>query len=221
MSAFLGPIHYWLYNKIQQQQLIVDDLYSLGERNGLSLEEECNNRYGDFENKPLEEMIDHGNIHGWLQERVSQVEYKYAYCITKLLQNSPQLKDSITSVVANNGTNVAIYMKEYPLNAEGVFKIISDNLLDGMPCDHANRVIKQSDKEVIWTRTLCVHSRYWDEVGGDIKVYYELRDAWIEALTKELGFLFEKVDTETYCIKAHSEDSIGADVAQNSGINNY
>ena len=25
MSAFLGPIHYWLYNKIQIQQNIVDE----------------------------------------------------------------------------------------------------------------------------------------------------------------------------------------------------
>ena len=32
MSAFLGPIHYWLYNKIQQQQAIVDELYVLGEK---------------------------------------------------------------------------------------------------------------------------------------------------------------------------------------------
>ncbi|MDF2537502.1 MAG: hypothetical protein K0S76_523 [Herbinix sp.] len=29
MSAFLGPIHYWLYHKIQLQQSIVDELYEL------------------------------------------------------------------------------------------------------------------------------------------------------------------------------------------------
>ncbi|HWT74966.1 MAG TPA: hypothetical protein VN258_09650 [Mobilitalea sp.] len=221
MSAFLGPIHYWLYNKIRQQQAIVDELYILGEKNGLALEEECSQLYGEFENKPLEEMIDHGNIHGWLQERVSQVEYKYAYCVTRLLQAIPELMASVKAIVANNGTNTAIFMKEYPLDAAGVYKIISDFLLDGMPCDHANQVIKQSGTEMIWKRTLCVHTRYWDEVGGDIKAYYELRDAWIEALTKELGFLFEKSDTDTYCIKAHSEDGIGAAVSQNSGFNNY
>lgn len=203
MSAFLGPIHYWLYNKIQLQQRIVDDLYILGERHGLSLEAECNKLYGEFENKPLEEMIDQSNIHGWLQERVSQVEYKYAYCTTRLLQADATLKPSITSIVANNGTNLAIYMKEFPLDATGVYKIISDHLLDGMPCDHANKVLKQNDNEVLWKRAICVHSRYLDEVGGDINLYYELRDAWIEALVKELGFKFEKPDTDTYCIKAY------------------
>lgn len=202
MSAFLGPIHYWLYNKVQQQQAIVDELYLLGEKQGLALEAECTNYYGDFQNKPLEEMIDHGNIHGWLQERVSQVEYKYAYCVTKLLVKNSETKAFITALVENNGRNLAIYMKEHRLDATGIYKVITDNLLDGMPCDHANKILKQNTDEVLWTRSICVHSRYWEEVGGDIKNYYELRDAWISALVKELGFVFEKPDTNTYCIKS-------------------
>jgi hypothetical protein len=202
MSAFLGPIHYWLYNKIQQQQAIVDELYVLGEKNALSLEAQCNDLYGTFENKPLEEMIDHGNIHGWLQERVSQVEYKYAYCITKLLEKNSELKASITEIVAGNATNLAASLKEYSLDAAGIFKVIEDNLLDGMPCDHANRVLGKSADKVTWIRTLCVHSNYWAEVGGDINIYYELRDAWIESLVKELGYSFAKTEDATYSIVA-------------------
>jgi hypothetical protein len=206
MSAFLGPIHYWLYNKIQLQQEIVDELFTLGGKNSLALEEECNNLYGTFDNKPLEEMIDQGNIHGWLQERVSQVEYKYAYCVTKLLEKNPEIINTLQAIVADNGTNLAITMKEYPLDPKGVYKLIEDNLLDGMPCDHANRVLKQSDSEILWTRNQCVHSSYWEETGGDIDVYYILRDAWISALVKELGFLIEKPDSKTYCIKAFHAD---------------
>jgi hypothetical protein len=202
MSAFLGPIHYWLYHKIQLQQAIVDEIYILGEKNGLSLEEECDNRFGTFENKPLEEMIDHGNIHGWLQDRVSQVEYKYAYSVTKLLNKNPESMDTLKTVLKNNGIKVAITMKDNELKATDVFKAISDHLLDGMPCDHANRVLNQSDSEVLWVRSVCVHSSYWEEVDGDISVYYDLRDAWLEGLVRELGFVLEKPDTNTYCIKA-------------------
>ena len=201
MSAFLGPIHYWLYNKIQQQQAIVDERYLLGEKQGLALEEACSMHFGEFQNKPLEEMIDHGNIHGWLQERVSQVEYKYAYCVTKLLEKNPETKASITTLVQNNAKNLANNWMEHPLDATGVYKLITDQLLDGMPCDHANKILKQNPSEVLWTRSICVHSRYWEEVGGDIKVYYELRDAWISALVTSLGLAFDKPDTNTYCIK--------------------
>ncbi len=202
MSAFLGPIHYWLYNKIQIQQRIVDEIYHLGEKNGLSLEDDCNSLYGTFENKPLEEMIDHGNIHGWLQERVSQVEYKYAYSVTKLLEKNPKALEDLKSIVASNGANLALPLKKAPLNAAAIYKIILDNLLDGMPCDHANRVLKQGEEETIWQRSICVHSPYWEEVGGNIAIYYVLRDSWIESLVKELGFTFEKPDTDTYCIKS-------------------
>jgi hypothetical protein len=201
MSAFLGPIHYWLYNKIQLQQAIVDEIYVLGEKNGLSLEAECDNNFGTFENNPLEEMIDHGNIHGWLQEWVSQVEYKYAYSVTKLLNKNPETMELLKSVLSNYGIKTALTLKDVDFKTTDVFKAITDHLLDGMPCDHANRVLKQSESEVMWTRSICVHGSYWEEVGGDIKVYYELRDAWMEGLVRELGFHLEKIDENTYSIK--------------------
>jgi hypothetical protein len=201
MSSFLGPIHYWLYHKIQLQQAIVDEIYVLGSKNGLSLEEECDSRFGTFENKPLEEMIDHGNIHGWLQERVTQVENKYACSVTKLLEKNPDAKGTLKSILYDNGTKVAEAYKGTDLKATDIYKVISDNLLDGMPCDHANRILKEGDSEVMWIRNICVHSKYWEEAGGDIAVYYELRDAWLEGLVKDSGFVFEKPDTNTYCIK--------------------
>ncbi|MHB8128467.1 MAG: hypothetical protein ACYDEX_05680 [Mobilitalea sp.] len=200
MSAFLGPIHYWLYNKIQLQQAIVDDIYALGEQYALSLGEACDNNFGAFENKPLEEMIDQGNIHGWLQERVSQVEYKYAYAVTTLLNKNQEAKDQMKSILFNNGTGLAKTLKENPLNATEVYKAITDNLLDGMPCDHANRLLEQNENEATWARTICVHSQYWDAASGDISIYYELRDTWIDGLVQELGFTFLKLDEVTYKI---------------------
>lgn len=201
MSAFLGPIHYWLYKKIQQQQSIVDELYSLGEQNGLSLQEECDNRFGTFENKPLEEMIDHGNIHGWLQEKVSQVEYKYAYSVTSLLNKDPNTIHSLKFILNKKGKELGLSLKNEPINAEKVFQIISDNLLDGMPCDHANSILDQNENEVTWKRNLCVHEEYWDAVGGIIDYYYELRDAWMEGFVRELSFAFHKINSVTYHIK--------------------
>jgi hypothetical protein len=200
MSAFLGPIHYWLYNKIQLQQAVVDDIYLLGEQYGLSLKEECDNKFGIFENKPLEEMIDHGNIHGWLQERVSQVEYKYAYSVTKLLSSDPKGKEHLLSILSSNGKELARSFESTDLKATDIYKAITDHLLDGMPCDHANRLLEQNDAEVTWSRAVCVHTQYWDAVDGDIAVYYELRDAWMEGLVQELGFTFHKLDDTTYHI---------------------
>lgn len=201
MSAFLGPIHFWLYNKIRLQQAIVDEIYALGIKNGLPLEMECNHHFGEFENKPLEEMIDLDNIHGWLQEKVSQVEYKYAYAITKLLAKNPDAIEQLKALLTANGATLAKGYQASELKATEVYKIISDTLLDGMPCDHANQLLKQEENEVIWRRSICVHSSYWEVVDGDINIYYELRDAWLNGFVKELGFEFDKPDSGTFVIR--------------------
>jgi hypothetical protein len=201
MSKFLGPIHHWLYNKIQLQQEIIDDICELGEDYGLSLKQECDDRYGVFENKPLEEAIDSGNIHGWLQERVSQVEYKYAYCITRLLDRNPEEKERLLWLHRRKGNNLAVTLKEYLLDAQGIFQAVTDHLLDGMPCDHANRTVSQSGQEVVWSRENCVHKPYWEAVGADINIYYELRGAWLDGLVSELGYCFERLDDHTCRIR--------------------
>jgi hypothetical protein len=202
MSAFLGPIHYWLYNKIRLQQEIIDELYRLGESYKLTLKEEAESRFGAIENKPLEEMIDQGNIHGWLQERVSQVEYKYAYVVSSLANKLPDAMHTLKGCLYNAGNRQAkaIHPDTDTLAANELFKLISDQLLDGMPCDHANRLLSQNDNDLTWTRNLCVHAPYWEELGGDISVYYELRESWLMGFIKEFGYSLEKINDTTYRI---------------------
>lgn len=201
MSAFLGPIHFWLYNKIKLQQSIVNELYSLGTEHNIPLQQECDLHYGSFEDKPLEEIIDESNIHGWLQIRVSQVEYKYAYCVTKLLSLHPDSFPQIESILFKKGKEKGLELKEAGIAFSGIYKEITDQLLDGMPCDHAMRLISQDDHEIIWERNICVHKNYWDEVGGNIHNYYLLRDAWIKGLADGCDLSFEKKDEVTYCIR--------------------
>ena len=197
MSAFLGPIHYWLYNKIKLQHEIVEEIFQIGEKHGLSLREECTQAYGSLENKPLEEMIDLSNIHGWLQDKVSLVEYRYAYSITKLLKEKPETIDEIKQILSNKGKKLAETLANQEPNAQKIYQVISDNLLDGMPCDHAYSILSQGENDITLRRNQCVHQNYWDEVGGQIEVYYELRDAWINGLVNEFGFIYKKLDDTT------------------------
>lgn len=201
MSAFLGPIHYWLYNKIQIQQAIVDEIHNLGAKYDLTLKEDCDARYGMFEIRPLEEMIDLSNIHGWLQEKVSMVEYKYAYSVKSLLDKNPSSITDLDELLTCKGKELAQTVEASTINSPMLFKIISDNLLDGMPCDHANSILDKSDDRIVWKRNLCVHTDYWDAVGADISLYYQLREAWILGLVMECGFTFQKIDPVTYSIE--------------------
>ena len=201
MSAFLGPIHYWLYNKINIQQGLVEDIVSLSEKYNIQedLKKELDTSYGVTETRPLEEVIDQGNIHGWLQACVSQVEYKLAFSVTRVLEKKPELLNEIALLFKNKGKESSL--SKATSNASDVYKAISDSLLDGMPCDHAYSVLEADESKVIWKRNTCVHKSYWEEVGGDINNYYLFREAFIRGFLSDSSLVYEKIDEVTNMIK--------------------
>lgn len=202
MSAFLGPIHFWLYRKIQLQQDIVVDMSTLGEKVGIHLEEILNEKYGVSERRPLEQVINTDNIHGWLQTQVSQVEYKLAESVKALLACDENIMKQLEASFYKNGEVVGIQLAQSEgLTLGMIYKGISDSLLDGMPCDHAIRVISESENELVWQRMACMHEKYWQEVGIDIRYYYSLRESWLKGLAEAVGVTFEKIDDKTYTIR--------------------
>lgn len=198
MSAFLGPIHFWLYNKIKIQNNIVEDILKLSENSNLDLRKSLYEQYGDGELKPLEEVIDAGNIHGWLQNQISKVEYKLAIAVTELLNINAEKIEDIKLIFKNNGTKYSTLNNNSTV--EEAFKAINDTLLDGMPCDHVNAVVTQDEKEAVWKRYECVHSKFWDEANGDVGVYYMLRDEYIKGLMSPSSIHYETIDDSTYKI---------------------
>lgn len=198
MSAFLGPIHFWLYNKIKIQNNIVEDILNLSENMGLDLRGNLYEQYGNGDLKPLDEVIDVGNIHGWLQSQISMVEYKLAFTVTEVLnKNTEKIKD-IKEIFKNNGAKYSTLSKESTI--EEAFKAINDTLLDGMPCDHVNAVVNQDENEAVWKRYECVHSKFWDAAKGEVSTYYMLRDEFIEGLLSAASINYEKLNDTTYKI---------------------
>ncbi|GAA4294054.1 hypothetical protein GCM10023142_30730 [Anaerocolumna aminovalerica] len=194
MSAFLGPIHYWLYNKIKLQNNMVEAVIQFAKSKNLNydLRSKLDNQYGTIDLRPLEEQIDTSNIHGWLQECVSTVEYRLADAVTTLLKEGSKNLEELKEIFRTLGEKESILSKDATI-AEA-YKSLNDTLLDGMPCDHANLLVSQEDNEIIWKRNLCVHENYWTEVGGDIKIYYILREEYIKGLLSHADITYEKLD---------------------------
>jgi hypothetical protein len=137
MSAFLGPIHFWLYNKIKIQNEIVENILSAAADD--NLRNKLIEKYGNEELKPLDEVIDVTNIHGWLQNQISKVEYKLAFAVTEILEKSPDKIEEIKTIFRNSGSKYSGLNRES--QAKEALKLINDTLLDGMPCDHVNAVV--------------------------------------------------------------------------------
>ncbi len=203
MSAFLGPIHYWLHGKIRIQNDIVEDILDLVEKDyNLNYREYLDNEYGKIETKPLEEVIDESNIHGWLQERINIVEKRLAYAVTNILKEKPEVLDKLKEIYRSNGIR---QFEQSQLNSDStaseLYKAaVNDSLLDGMPCDHVNSVSSQEEGEITWKRGLCVHEEFWNQVEGDTSVYYTLRDEYINGFLENARGKYEKIDDSTFKI---------------------
>lgn len=203
MSAFLGPIHYWLYRKIELQEELTTQLLILAKNKGIEdLEEKLDEKYGRLAHEPLEEMIDKHNIHGWLQQKVALVEYRLAATVTEMIKKDSLAIEEMARIFYEEGEKIgASYQQEEALTLVQVYKGITDSLLDGMPCDRVIQIINESEDKIIWTRNGCIHEQYWKAVGGDIVYYYRLREAWLIGFAYGTGTTFTKLDETTYQIE--------------------
>ena len=193
MSLFLGKIHYWLFNKIVWFEELEEEIIGLAKNEGLdidTLSKEINNKYGERLPKlPLEDMIDTSNIHGWLQDKIHSAEYRLATWTVKILEKENG-KEKLEDLYINQGLKAAneiIQSGRELNNAADIYNAVNDYILDGMPCDRVNEVLLQEENKVVWKRRLCVHKNLWDAVGGDVNLFYSLRDLWISSFVNKVN----------------------------------
>lgn len=185
MSKFLAPIHFWVYEKIKIQEEMVDTVLVLNERENWieNLQELLDSEYGSALTGALEDIIDVNNIHGWLQSEIDRVEKRLARAVYEVINGDDSRAELLFDEIFQLGCKSAIGME----SLEATHKIIMDRLIDGMPCDRIIRVDEISDDRIRWSRTVDVHSSYYEELDSDVKYYHQLRDEYIN------GFL---VDSE-------------------------
>lgn len=199
MSAFLGKIHYWLYNKILWHEDLLEEVISLASLKGVPVEEiksSIYSKYGEPDSRPLEEVIDHGNIHGWLQARIQSVEYRIAAVITELINKHGIKVEELEEVYRRNGTKAAKMVETRITAPNEVFTAVFDFMLAGMPCDRVHQTVSDTNNEFSWDTIRCLHKEYWDAVRGDVNCFYRLQDAWISGFVKAVDESYSFVRSE-------------------------
>lgn len=199
MSKFLAPIHFWLFNKIklseELQKEIYNSLYNKYDDKVKLIFSESIDLFGDFtEDKPLDEIIDTSNIHGWLQDKISKSETRTAYIITKATQEfGSDALNLIKDCYILQGKHCGIESRNSNVNKNTLelFKSLNNYILDGMPCDNAHSLTTKTDDLTEWSTNPLLHEPYWTKVGGDISLFYELRTLWIVNFISEANSSFD------------------------------
>lgn len=203
MSAFLGHIHYWLYKKIQlvaqREECIFASAGNLCGDLAEEVREQVYQSYGyPLPDKDLGELIDQGNIHGWLQRQINIVETREAAAIQAIVE---QCGDAATELIGQtfetHGQECgkqATATGKYALNtATGLYQALNDFRLNGMPCDHNDEIISAADREMLWRSQENLAARNWQRAGADAALIQSFTDRWMA------GFVQAANPTFTYC----------------------
>jgi hypothetical protein len=188
MSLYLGKVHYWLYNKILWFEHLETVITDFADRRGYPAQEwksEFEARFGEATGgRPLEDIIDTGNIHGWLQERITRAESRQAALLTRLGVQAPELESDLKPLFHKHGVTAGSHFEGNRQTPESLFNGLNDFILDGMPCDRVNQIISSEPDRFTWAMTQCVHKSVWDAVGGDVQRFYDLRHEWIRGFVE-------------------------------------
>ena len=189
MSAFLGPIHFWLYNKIGNQEALTKAIadYAL-QQNWIADTDEYTKVL-----PPLEAVIDEGNIHGWLQAQITDAESRYAELVNEVLSADNGRLDALCSVAFDFGREHTVEAAD----AAEAYKDFEDFFVNGMPCDRVNAVTKNTPERVSWEMMQDIHAQYWNV---NASVYYTLRKSVMDGMLTGTKFKVEMPDTVHYTI---------------------
>ncbi len=192
MSAFLGPIHHWLYHKINLQEGLTRSLLNAFPEQKDSVLADLDAVCGTPAQGDLAAIIDGSNIHGWLQGQVTVVEDRLARAAGQLAEDRQALLDAAFAAGTETPLTAA--------SAQEAYQALQDVLLDGMPCDMVNALRDQSEHAVRWERVRDLHSHFWIENGADPLLFDEIRTAWVSGMLQGSGIAYVQ-DGSMFCLR--------------------
>lgn len=208
MSAFLGHIHYWLYKKIQllveRENLILEKTRRIVDDLADELHEVSVDTYGAPIDAatPLEDIIDHNNIHGWLSGQINVASVREAAFIKDMLDTNSGddavlVVAAILDAFAVQGKACGTVAKESleDINAPSIYNALQNFYVNGMPCDGGDQIIEDNAHTFTWVGDHKLQSPYWRTAGVDPQFMQLAYQTWFEAFIKEVAPGFELLTT--------------------------
>jgi len=191
MSLFLGPIHYWLYNKIGNQERLTSVIAAKAKEKDWITDTDSYTK----ELPDLETAIDESNIHGWLQEQIIDAESRFASLVIEIKKQGINLEE-LESIAFDFGNE---NLPDSKADVTEIYRHFEDFFVNGMPCDHINIVTDESENQLSWEMDQDIHGQYW--TGGDVADYYKLRKAVMDGMLSGLDYVAEASDLYHYTIR--------------------
>lgn len=197
MSAFLGPIHTWLYNKIKFQDELTKSIldFVLQKEYDLELLQQMDQRYGVLEEGELADIVDESNIHGWLQEKITVVENRLAFLVTNVTAEHSERMLDMNDAVYEFGKAHAV---ERGISVKEAYNHLDNLLLNGMPCDRVNEITNENESSITWNQTVDIHAPFWNVIHGNVDFYYAIRESLIAGMLEDSGIVYTQISEQIF-----------------------
>lgn len=204
MSAFLGNIHYLLYDKIKFQSGFCDFLLDTVAKNqnndkeiyNIIFEIELNTM--KLKNDNLENIVDLSNIHGSLQNMIIDVEHRLAYIVDRFVKNEILSLEKIAEIAYEYGKKNKFIGEFTPIE---VYTMITGKILNGMPCDRVQTLIDNDDNNVRWMDRIDIHQKFWSDLGRSSDEFYMIRSSIIRGLISGIDINFKEFENMEYILE--------------------
>ena len=188
MSLFLGPIHYWLYNKIGNQERLTSTIAAKAKEEAWITDADSYTK----ELPDLETAIDERNIHGWLQEQIIDAESRFASLVIEIKKQGINLEE-LESIAFDFGKE---NLPDSKADATEIYRYFEDFFVNGMPCDGGDQIVEDSADRFTWVGDHRLQAGYWRTAGVDPKFMILAYQTWFEAFVKAIDPAFELITTE-------------------------
>lgn len=182
MKETLKPIHFVQYNRIRLQENL--ERFLVEKFNLIDTFTEAQRLYGEISTEvSLEDQIDLDNIHNWLESHLVANEKRNAMLLKEILKTNEV--ESVKSAYSDYGHLLGSDQRDAV--SDDIYSYASSILLDGMPCDKVNTLVSSDETKIEWHGQSDVHGKYLVEQGLEAKLFYTLRESFLDSLLKTKG----------------------------------
>lgn len=189
MSAFLGPIHYWLFNKILH---IEDRAFAIANAlkdKGKDTEVDAKiNEYGQrLAGADLAELVGDNSIHNFLYGLISKVEVFEAGLVALAGDDFETARKAVEDHGRASAAKAVEQKGAKPDDLNTLYQYVADYQLEGMPCDPGAEVDPAAQNKLTYGHTTCNHMSNWEYTECPASKMCEIHNAWLQGFVEGLN----------------------------------
>lgn len=147
---------------------------------------------------PFEQVIDLAAPDQFLKLYTQIVENRFAMAVTELLNMNNQLLKPIQDFCFKVGQSLGV---AEITSAEIAFSAYNDFVLDGIPDQSVKQVTESSAAKIAWKKLSDPHADAWEKTQGDLSVYYNLLECFVNGLFSRSKIQFKILDQTDFILE--------------------